>query len=42
MTGNLVISEVDVMYVYNYVAQTKAEKQVLYGELLNTIESKTL
>jgi len=38
MTGNLVISEVDVLYV----ALTKAEKHVPYRELLSTIECSTL
>jgi len=38
MTGNLVISEVDAMYV----AISKAEKHVPYGELLSTIECTTL
>jgi hypothetical protein len=38
MIGNLVISEVDVMYV----ALTKAEKHVPYAELPSTIESSTL
>jgi len=39
MTGNVVISNVDLPM---YVVVSRAEKQVPYGELVGTVEYRTL